>query len=222
VLLVNNTAGSGTGSGAVSISGGMLAGTGIISGSVTVSSGGILAPGNSLGTLTISNNLTLASGSVTLVRVQHSPLTNSAVKVSGTLTEGGTLNVTNSSAFAAGDSFKIFNAGIYSGAFAGFNLPSLPAGLAWNTSAMNESGTLSVVALTSPVINRLKILNGNLVVSGMGGPDGMPYDVQVTTNLIAAEWTSLSTNQFDSGGNFVFTNAVSPSSPQSYYRLQLP
>ena len=222
VLLVNNTTGSGTGLGPVSVSGGVLTGTGIISGSVTVSSGGTLAPGNSLGTLTISNNLTLASGSVTLVRVQPSPPTNSAVKVSGTLIEGGTLNVTNSSAFATGDSFKIFNAGIFSGAFAGFNLPSLPAGLAWNTSALNQSGTLSVVAVTSPVIGSVKVSNGNLVVSGTGGPEGMPYDVQVTTNLLSPQWTSLATNQFDAGGNFIFTNAVNPGSPQSYYRLQMP
>jgi rhamnogalacturonan endolyase len=214
--------GSGTGSGAVSVSGGLLGGTGIISGSVTVSSGGTLAPGNSLGALTISNNLTLASGSVTLVRVQHSPLTNSAIKVSVTLTEGGTLTVTNSGAFAAGDSFKVFNAGIFSGTFGNFNLPPLSAGLAWNTAALNQSGILSVVAVTSPVIGRVQVSNGNLVVSGAGGPDDMPYDIQVTTSLLSPQWTSLTTNQFDASGNFVFTNAVSPGSPQSYYRLQVP
>ncbi len=96
ILMANNTAGSATGSGAVAVnSGGTLAGTGIISGAVTVNSGGALAPGNPLGTLTISNNLTLAAGSTTFMQVQHSPLTNNAVKISGTLTEGGTLNVTN-------------------------------------------------------------------------------------------------------------------------------
>ena len=80
-LLVNNTNGSGTGSGAVTVdSGGTLGGAGIISGAVTVNSGGAFAPGNPLGTLTISNNLTLAAGSTTFVQVQHSPLTNDAVK----------------------------------------------------------------------------------------------------------------------------------------------
>jgi autotransporter-associated beta strand protein len=210
ILSVNNAAGSGTGSGAVAVNGGLLAGVGVISGIVTINSGGMLAPGNPSGTLTISNNLTLSSGSFTLMRVQHSPPASSAVNVSGTLTEGGTLNVTNSgsSSFAAGDSFKIFNAGSYSGAFSSSILPSLPSGLAWNTSALNQAGTLSLVALTSPMISSVKVFNGNLVVGGSGGPDGLPYDIQMTTNLVSPQWTALATNQFDASGNFAFTNAV--------------
>lgn len=52
-LLVNNTAGSATGSGAVTIkSGGALGGAGIVSGAVTVESGATLTPGNSPGALT--------------------------------------------------------------------------------------------------------------------------------------------------------------------------
>ncbi|HEV2319612.1 MAG TPA: autotransporter-associated beta strand repeat-containing protein, partial [Verrucomicrobiae bacterium] len=223
-LVVNNAAGSGVGTGALTVSGGVVAGNGVISGTVTVNSGGTLAPGTPFGTLTISNNLILAAGSITLTPVQHLPLTNSAVKVSGTLTEGGTLNVTNSgsTAFAAGDTFTLFSAGAFSGAFGKFMLPSLSPGLAWNTSALNQSGTLSVVALTSPVIGSVKVSNGNLVVRGTGGPDGLTYDVQVTTNLISPLWTSVMTNQFDAGGNFIFSNTVSSGSPQFYYRLEVP
>ena len=116
-MLLNNTNGSGTGSGAVTVaSGGTLGGAGIISGAVTVNSGGALAPGNPLGTLTISNNLTLAAGSTTFMQVQHSPLTNNAVKITGTLFEGGTLNVTNIglATLTNGDSFKLFSAAGYS------------------------------------------------------------------------------------------------------------
>jgi len=59
-LLVNNTSGSGTGSGAVAVnSPGALGGTGTIAGSVTVNSGGALAPGASAGTLTLSGDLSL-------------------------------------------------------------------------------------------------------------------------------------------------------------------
>jgi autotransporter-associated beta strand protein len=54
-LLVNNTAGSGTGSGAVSVAiGAILGGDGTIAGETTIS--GILAPGNSIGTLNITGN----------------------------------------------------------------------------------------------------------------------------------------------------------------------
>lgn len=222
-LVINNAAGSGTGSGAVTVNGGVLAGAGAISGSVTVNAGGTLAPGNPLGALTISNDLMLASGSFTLARAQHAPLANSAADVSGTLTEGGTLIVTNSnsSAFAAGDTFKLFNAGAYSGAFGSYNLPALSPGLAWNTSGLNESGTLSVVALTSPLIGSVKVLNGNLVVSGTGGPAGLSYEIQATTNLLNPQWILVATNQFDAGGNFTVTNAMNPAAPQSFYRLEV-
>jgi autotransporter-associated beta strand protein len=69
-LLVTNTTGSGTGTGAVQINKGTLGGTGIITGAVTVgtgtgtSSGAILLAGNnatSPGTLTINNTLTFNS-----------------------------------------------------------------------------------------------------------------------------------------------------------------
>ncbi len=222
-LVVNNTAGSGAGSGAVTVDGGALAGLGVVTGSVIVNSGGTFAPGNPLGALTISNNLALASGSITFVQVQHAPLTNSAVKVSGTLAEGGTLQVTNanSSTFVAGDSFKLFNAGTYSGAFSNVILPPLSAGLAWNTSGLNQSGTLSVVTLSSPIISSVRVSGGNIVVTGTGGPGGSSYQIQVATNLISPQWATLATNQFDAGGNFGFTNAANPASPASFCRLQV-
>ena len=132
-LLVNNGTGTGAGSGAVTIaSGGTLGGAGIISGAVTVNSGGAFAPGNPLGILTISNTLTLNSGSTTFVQVQHTPLTNNAAKTSGTLTEGGTLNVTNfgAAALATGDTFKLFNAANYAGSFSSFVIwPGTPTRL---------------------------------------------------------------------------------------------
>ncbi len=129
ILLANNTIRSATGVGTVTVaSGGTLGGTGIVASAVTVDSGGALVPGNPLGTLTLSNNLTLAAGSTTFIQVQHSPLTNSAVKVTGALIENGALIVTNSNAtaFAGGDSFKLLNAASYSGAFTNFILRPCP------------------------------------------------------------------------------------------------
>ncbi|HTR43225.1 MAG TPA: autotransporter-associated beta strand repeat-containing protein [Pseudomonadales bacterium] len=221
ILTLNGT---NTYTGGTTVNGGTLAGMGVISSAVTIDTGGALAPGNPLGTFTISNNLTLAAGSMTLMQVQHSPLTNDSVKVSGTLTEGGTLTVTNFNviAFAAGDTFKLFNAGTYSGAFSKFILPPLPAGLGWNTSALNVSGALSVVALTSPKISGIKMSGANLTVSGTGGLANWPYYVLTTTNLTSPFWIPFATNQFDASGNFAFTNVINPLWPQLYYRLQLP
>jgi autotransporter-associated beta strand protein len=226
ILKVTNTNGTATGFGSVTIANtGTLAGNGIISGPVTVSSGGSLAPGNPLGTLTLSNNLTLAAGSTTYVQVQHSPLTNDSVTIFGTLSEGGTLNVTNSGAlaFVAGDSFKLFNASTYSGSFSSIVLPSLTGNLVWNTSSLKTSGVLSVMSLTSPTIANMTMSGNNLVLSGSGGVSGWTYYVLGSTNvnLPAAQWTRIATNQFDSSGNFSVTNAVDPSVPQTYYRIQL-
>ena len=105
--------GSLVGSGAVTVgNGGALGGTGAINGAVTVQSGGILSPGNSIGTLIFSNSLTLAAGCTNIFEISKSPLTNDVAKISGALTNGGTLIVTNLGAtpLAAGDSFKLFNA----------------------------------------------------------------------------------------------------------------
>ncbi len=60
-LLVNNTTGSGTGSGEVVVNGGTLGGSGAIAGLVTVNSGA-LAPGTSPGILTLESGLTMTGG----------------------------------------------------------------------------------------------------------------------------------------------------------------
>jgi len=224
VLQINNLGGSGTGSGTVTVAnGGTLGGNGKISGAVAVNSGGALAPGNPLGTLTMSNNLTLNSGSTTFVQVEHSPLTNGAVNISGTLTEGGTLNATNvgSAAFAAGDTFKLFNAANYAGAFSSFVLPPLTGNLVWNTNALANSGSLSVVALTSPTITGIQFVGTNLVISGSGGTTNWSYFIEASTNLAPAQWTPVATNQFNSAGGFSATIAIEPNQPQTFFRLQV-
>ncbi len=227
-LQINNLGGSGTGSGAVAVnSGGTLGGTGIISGAVTVNSGGGFTSGNPLGTLTISNNLTLAAGSTAFMQVQGhlaGPVTNNSVKISGTLTEGGTLNVTNiGGTLINSDSFKLFNAASYSGAFSAYVLPPLGQNLAWNTTTLKTNGIISVVSLTPPAIGAAGIdVNGNLVFGGSGAPAGWTYYVLSSTNMSSSltNWTRIGTNQTDGNGNFSVTNAVSPNLPQTFLILQ--
>ena len=62
-LLVNNTAGSGTGSGTVTVNAGTLGGTGSIGGAVVVNSGAHIAPGASIESLDVAS-ITLSSGSI--------------------------------------------------------------------------------------------------------------------------------------------------------------
>ena len=94
-LLVNNTAGTGTGTGPLTVlAGTTLGGNGVIGGPVTVN--GTLAPGTSPGTLTISNNLVIDSGAVLQYELGA---TSDKTVVSGDLTVDGTLNVTDAGGF---------------------------------------------------------------------------------------------------------------------------
>jgi hypothetical protein len=160
-----------------------------------------------------------------LVQVQHSPLTNSAVNVSGTLTAGGTLQVINldGTPLAAGDTFQVFNAANYSGSFANLALPALTTGLAWNTNNLGAGGTLSVVIATQPVISSVSISNGSLVFSGGAGVADASYYLLGSTNLTMplTNWTPLLTNQFDDFGNFNATNLLPTNSPQGFFLLQI-
>jgi rhamnogalacturonan endolyase len=222
-LLVNNTSGSATGSGDITVqNGATLAGNGAVDGSVTVQNGGTLVPGDLTDSLNLGGDLMLATGSTNVLQVQHSPLANSSVIVGGTLTEGGTLIVTNpGGALANGDTFTLFSAANYAGSFDQIILPALTGSLVWNTNTLATAGTLSVVTLTSPVIAGIQFDGTNLVLTGSGGVAGWPYYVLASTNLTTAQWTPVATNQFDAAGNFNVTNAINPALPQTFFRLQL-
>ena len=205
-------------------SGKTISGNGSVKGNFAVGSGATLSPGTGIGTLTFSNTLTLAGTSTSVFEIREGPLSNDAANIYGALTNGGTLVVTNigAAALADGDSFRLFSAASYSGSFANVILPALDAGLAWNTNSLNTGGTISVVALTSPVISNIENSGNNLVISGGGGPANWPYVVLTTTNLIA-NWIPVATNWSDASGNFLLTltNALTPGQNQGYYRLQL-
>jgi hypothetical protein len=150
----------------------------------------------------------------------------------GTVAYDGTLVVTNlGSAFAAGDSFKIFNASAYSGVFTNI-VPATPgAGLAWNTSNLTVNGTLSVMSVTSgsgtftnkPGITHFSISNGNIVISGTNGQNGDAYYLLESTNVASplSLWVTVATNVLGADGNFTFTgtNVVTPGDRQQFYIL---
>jgi autotransporter-associated beta strand protein len=88
-LFVNNTSGSATGSGPVSVTGGTLAGAGTITGPLTVgngSSGATLAPGatsSTIGTLTVQDALNFASNSSYEAQLDSTALTADNVTANG-------------------------------------------------------------------------------------------------------------------------------------------
>jgi hypothetical protein len=64
--------------------------------------------------------------------------------------------------------------------------------------------------------------NGGFILSGFGGTNGGTYYVLTSSNLVVplTNWDSIATNQFDSSGNFIFTNAAQTNTPQLFYILK--
>lgn len=149
-LRVNNTTGSGTGTGDVIVkTGATLTGAGIISGPVTMESGSILSPGP--GTLTINNAVTL-SGETRMALDRGTPSNSSRIAGFTSLSCAGALVVTNSGqALQAGDTFQLFGSNSITGSFDSISLPSLEQGLEWQTDSLLSDGTLSVVSAATPL-----------------------------------------------------------------------
>jgi hypothetical protein len=92
---------------------------------------------------------------------------------------------------------------------------------------LTNNGTLAVMTDRRLVIYSATVAANSIVVSGTGGTFGTPgatYYVLSSTNLNLPllQWTRIATNQFNTNGNFNFTNAVAPGIPAAFYRLQLP
>jgi polygalacturonase len=219
-LLVDNTTGSGTGSGAVTVLGAAtLGGSGVIGGPLTVN--GTLAPGNSPGTLTVNNDLVVNDGAV----LQYQLGTSSDLTVvSGNLTLGGTLNITSAGGFGMAN-YTLFT---YTGSLSGNStLGATPPGYSYFLNT-NTAGQVILVAYspapTPPGFAAISSSGGSVMLSGSGGSTNGPYYVLTSTNLALPrnQWTLSTVGQFDSNGNFVFTNAAGANTPQRFYLLQLP
>jgi len=207
------------GTGAVTVTNGTLGGNGIVGGPITVQSDGTLAPGGGLNTLTVNNNVILQTGSTTVLEINKTAQVNDQLLVSGTLTCGGTLVVTNlSGALIAGDSFQLFQAGSITGSFSSNSLPALDAGLAWSTS--NLSSGLVRVVQTTPTNLVLNVSSANLNFSWPAGYTG--WRLQAQTNSSS---TGLGTNWMDVSGSSLTNNVFVPvdaSQGSVFYRLIFP
>ncbi len=150
--------------GSLVINNGVVAGVGSVAGD-GILGGGQLSPGtatvNSIGTLSFGGNLTLVSGTRTYLELNAALQTNDLLRVTGSLTCGGNLYVANlQGTFNPGQTYKIFDAGRYSGTFSTLTLPSLSTNLAWDTTALGLNGTIRVVDRTTQTVS-LTNLGGN-------------------------------------------------------------
>lgn len=156
-LCVQNTTGSATGTGTLSISNAKLIGTGSIGSSVNASTNAVVMPANqetSIGKLTFAKNLTLVPSATIIMKVNAT--SNDVLNVGGTLTLNGILDLRNLSGnWVAGKSYKLFTAStIIVGDASTFSIiPEIPGeGLIWDRSQLKE-GIIAIKPGTS--INKI-------------------------------------------------------------------
>ncbi|RYD23990.1 MAG: hypothetical protein EOP88_02010 [Verrucomicrobiaceae bacterium] len=134
-------------------------------------------------TLTVENNFTLSNASVLELDVSSGAL-HDRVLVGGQFQASGTLRVTLDPAQPApvlGDSFDLFDAATSSINFSSLDLPTLAAGLKWDSSAI-ATGVLSVVQDTASYASWA---GGYAFPSGSSGP---AQDADSDSIANAFEW----------------------------------
>jgi autotransporter-associated beta strand protein len=226
-LLVRGSLGIGSGSVTAGVedgppppAGATLAGDGTINDPVRIYVGGRIAPGHavffpvaSIGKLTINNTLTLDGGSADLdISKSGSVLTNDLIAASGAVSYGGTLHIrANGDALANGDVFNLFDGASFTGSFEFLNLPTLPAGLYWDTSKLAVDGTLRV---TGPRLTFAR--SGNSI--SLSWPSDTTLQAQTNAPGIGLnnDWVTV-----DPGTNSI-TITVDPSVGSVFYRLFRP
>ena len=181
---------------------------GVVCGPVSIEPGGCLAAGINIweladGRIAVSSTLSLAGTTLLGLNRTNTPNCGGVDGIS-TVTYGGTLTVTNRGpALQAGDTFTLFSAAYYVGAFATLNLPSLNSNLVWDTSSLQVNGSIRVAS--SPVtyaglvhgslgyatlnyVPTNTLIVGNLGSSGLDG-----VMISLPTNAVgwAAQWEPL-------------------------------
>lgn len=116
--------------------------------SVTDSAGGTISFD---GANTLTATTATLGGALQMTVNKGATPSSSRLVSSNALAYAGTLSITIQGAtpLALGDSFQLFSAPSYSGAFTSIALPNLPVGLAWDTSALATTGSISIIAAGS-------------------------------------------------------------------------
>jgi len=202
-------------------SGKCLLGSGSILGSVTAGSGATIAPGFPVGTLVVTNMLTFLSGCTNQMDLDATAHTNDLITGMAGVSYGGRLVLASlGDSFAAGDTFKLFSAGDYSGSFSSIVWPALGGGLYW-TNKLAVDGTISVVSPvnTTPTNLSFSLDSGMLQLSWPDDRTGWRLEVQTNSPGagLGTDWVSL---------GYASTNAVqfpvSTFSGSIFYRLAYP
>lgn len=207
--------GAGVIAGSVGVSSGaVFGGNGTASGAVTINAGATLAPGTAaVGTLTLGNNLSLAGN--TLVKLNKGNVqSNDFVNVTGTLSYGGTLTVTNiGPALVVGDTFRIFKTG-------GTGSITVTGNAGTGRGFSFTDGVVSVISTgPSGPATITNSVSGNTL--SLTWPAGQNWRLQAQTNSLSV---GLTTNGWvdvtATDGSYNAT--INSTNPTVFYRLVYP
>lgn len=197
-----------------------------VGGNVTVQ--GALTNSAVFGPATFSNSLALATGSTSVFTINRFNQTGTNLLCRGSLTFGGHLIVNNfGDALQLGDTFKLFSFTGNPGSFDALTLPTLNAGLAWNTGNLAVNGTINVVSATpaQPELSNPQLTTPtSFVLTVTGGTANGQFRVLTHTNVDEpmTNWFVLSTNTYDGNGTLTVTNPVNPGEPKRFFRTVEP
>jgi len=201
-----------------------LTGNGIVAGPLTVQSGGNLSPSAPLGLLVLSNSPVLQGSVLMQISKKGINRTNNQIQVAAPLTYGGNLIVSGLGLdeLTVGDSFNLFSAGSYGGAFTSVSLPALNPGLKWDNKLLID-GSIAVVEQV-PTISGVVKSGTNLVFDVSEGSPGGAYTLLTTTNvaLPLSAWATNSTGSFDALGGITIIRGINPDETQRYFSVRVP
>ena len=80
---------------------------------------------------------------------------------------------------------------------------------------------LPTAVSTPPLVSGTSFDGSNIIISAGSGIAYDPCWLLTCTNLVAPNWSIVTTNYFDVNGNTIFTNAVSTDEPARYFKLQV-
>ncbi|HZM02723.1 MAG TPA: family 16 glycosylhydrolase [Candidatus Saccharimonadales bacterium] len=193
---------------------GTLAGNGVITGPVIIAYGGALSPGVGLSSLAISNTLTLQPGSTTEMNVDANNNTCASAVGLTQLTYGGTLAMNNrSGSFAAGNTFKLFDAASYSGAFSTITPAHPGLYLGWDTNSLASNGTISVVNVAVyQMTNVVESRSGNST-TGANNPafSYTSFSSTISATKSSASGTTSSSSRYTTTASSSTSFSVTPS-----------
>jgi len=98
----------------------------------------------------------------------------------------------------------------------------------WVLQVINPGNTASslysftVATPPQPKITNIRLIAGNITLSGTNGTAGLTYSVLSSTNLAVpvSSWVPLSTNTFGAGGSFGWTNPIVVGKPQLFFMVK--